>query len=78
MVITPKYGLGDIVEMKRPHPCEKRSRLFKIVRVGADIKLACLACGHVVMLTRDLFNKRLKRVVTAAEPNQKENEAPTD
>jgi hypothetical protein len=66
-MVTPiKYGLGDTVEMKRPHPCDTHSRLFKIVRVGADIKLTCLGCGHVVMMTRDLFNKRVKRVVEPA------------
>jgi hypothetical protein len=64
MVIPPKYGLGDIVEMKRPHPCATRSKLFKIVRIGADIKLSCQGCGHIIMLSRDLFNKRLKKVVT--------------
>ncbi|MFA5235814.1 MAG: DUF951 domain-containing protein [Bacilli bacterium] len=68
-MVTPiKYGLGDTVEMKRPHPCETHTRLFKIVRVGADIKLTCLGCGRVVMLTRDLFNKRVKRVAESASP----------
>ncbi len=71
-MVTPiKYGLGDTVEMKRPHPCETHSRLFKIVRVGADIKLTCLGCGHVVMMTRDLFNKRVKRVTDVAPPSPK-------
>jgi len=65
MVNVPNCQLGDTVEMKRPHPCQTRSRLFKIVRVGADIKLQCLGCQTVVMLTRDLFNHRLKRVVAS-------------
>lgn len=63
-MVVEKYDLGDIVEMKRPHPCDARSKQFKIVRVGADIKLSCSGCGHVVMLSRDAFNKRLKRVIT--------------
>lgn len=65
MVIPPKVNLNDIVEMKRPHPCVHHSKLFKIVRVGADLKLACVGCGHVVMLSREMFNKRLKRIVSS-------------
>ncbi|HAV20134.1 MAG TPA: DUF951 domain-containing protein [Firmicutes bacterium] len=72
MVTNLKYGLNDIVEMKRPHPCVTHSRLFKIIRVGADIKLSCQGCGHVVMMTRDLFNKRIKRIVTVSPDIPKE------
>lgn len=57
------YKLGDIVEMKKEHPCEKRSKLFKIVRVGADIKIECLGCGNVLLLSRDSFNKSFKKIV---------------
>ena len=57
------YQLYDIVEMKKPHPCEKHSTLFQIVRVGADIKIKCLGCGNVIMMSRDTFNMRFKRVV---------------
>jgi len=57
------YSLGDIVELKKPHPCSTHSKLFKIVRVGADLKIECLGCGNVLMISRDNFNKRLKRVI---------------
>jgi hypothetical protein len=59
-----KYNLGDIVEMKRPHPCASRSKIFKITRIGADLKITCQGCGHVILITRDQFNKRLKKVIT--------------
>lgn len=57
------YKLGDIVEMKKPHPCSARSTQFEIVRVGADLKIKCLGCGSVLIITRDNFNKRFKRVI---------------
>lgn len=57
------YKLGDIVEMKKPHPCSSRSTRFEIVRVGADLKIKCLGCGNVLLITRDNFNRRLKRVI---------------
>ena len=60
-----KYGLNDIVEMKKQHPCRK-SVEWKIVRMGVDIKLECLGCGSVVMLERPYFEKRLKRIIRKA------------
>ncbi len=57
------YDLGDVVEMKKQHPCGAKT--WEIVRVGADIKIKCSGCGHVVMLPRSKFNKMVKRVVTA-------------
>ncbi len=56
-----KYAVGDIVEMKKAHPCgEKR---FKIIRTGTDIKLKCVGCDHLVMMPRPKFIKMLKNVV---------------
>lgn len=57
------YQLYDIVELKKEHPCLKRSKLFQIVRLGADIKIKCLGCGNIIMIDRDHFNNRLKRIV---------------
>ena len=57
------YKLNDIVEMKKPHPCASKSKLFKIIRLGADIKIQCLGCGNILMLTRADFEKRLKKVI---------------
>ena len=57
------YQLGDIVELKKPHPCSSRSTKFKIVRLGADLKIECLGCGNILLISRDSFNKRLKRVI---------------
>ena len=57
------YQLGDIVELRKPHPCSSKSTKFKIVRVGADLKIECLGCGNILMISRDNFNKRLKRII---------------
>lgn len=61
--MTPEYSLYDEVEMKRPHPCSARCKRFQIVRVGADIKIKCLGCGNVLMLDRDHFNSRIRKVI---------------
>ena len=57
------YKLGDTVELKKPHPCTSKSKLFEIVRVGADLKIKCLGCGNVIIISRDNFNKRFKKVI---------------
>jgi len=55
------YVLGDHVEMKKKHPCG--SFEWEIIRLGADIKIKCCGCGHIVMLQRSKFNKQIKKVL---------------
>ena len=40
------FNLNDTVEMKKEHPC-KKSKYWKVIRMGADIKIKCLGCGAV-------------------------------
>ena len=54
------FALHDTVEMKKPHACGTNA--WEIVRVGADIKIKCLSCGHIVMMDRLDFLKKAKRV----------------
>ncbi len=60
-----KFELGDIVEMKKQHPCGLNE--FEVVRVGADIKIKCTGCGRVIMLPRSKFQKDAKKVVKTKE-----------
>lgn len=60
---SKEYQLNDIVEMKKPHPCSTKSKLFEIVRLGADIKIKCCGCGNIIMLPRNDFNKKAKKVI---------------
>lgn len=62
MEVIP-YGLYDVVEMKKPHPCPSRNKQFQIVKVGADIKIRCLACGALIMIDRDAFNHKVKKII---------------
>ncbi|MFZ7133491.1 MAG: DUF951 domain-containing protein [Eubacteriales bacterium] len=55
------YQVGNVVTTKKPHPCG--SNTWKIIRVGMDIKIKCLQCGRIVMLPRDKFEKRLKKII---------------
>ena len=60
--IVPEYRVGSIVMMKKQHPCGTNE--WEITRVGADIKIKCIACGRSVMLPRIEFNKKIKKVLT--------------
>ncbi|MCX6344028.1 MAG: DUF951 domain-containing protein [Armatimonadetes bacterium] len=52
--------VGDTAILKKPHACG--SYEWEIVRVGADIGIKCLKCGHRIMLERSYFEKRVKRI----------------
>ncbi len=57
--------LNTVIETKKPHPCG--GKLWRIVRTGADYKIACLTCGRVVMLTPDELKKRIRRIAEAGQ-----------
>ncbi|MBR7554492.1 DUF951 domain-containing protein [Allobacillus sp. GCM10007491] len=60
-----EFGLNDVVEMKKQHPCGTNE--WKIVRMGMDIRIKCQGCGHSVMIPRKQFEKKLKKVLVKAE-----------
>lgn len=55
------FNLGDIVEMKKQHPCG--SYEFEVIRLGADIKIKCSGCGRIVMIPRSKFVKGAKKII---------------
>ncbi len=59
------YKTGDIVKMKKKHPCG--SDEWQILRVGMDFGIKCCGCGHFVMMPRPKFEKMAKAVVKSAE-----------
>lgn len=60
-----KFNVGDVVRMKKAHPCG--SFEWEITRTGMDFGLKCKGCGHFVMIARPKFIKAVKAVVTASE-----------
>lgn len=54
------FEVGDIVKLKKPHPCG--SRELEILRVGADFRLRCLGCDHQIMVERKLVEKNSRGV----------------
>lgn len=60
-----EFDLGDVVEMKKSHPCG--TNRWKIIRMGADIKIKCLGCERIIMIPRNVFEKRLKNILEKSE-----------
>lgn len=52
---------GDILLMKKPHPCG--SREFLVLRSGMDFKIRCRGCGHEVMVPRLKCEKNIKKII---------------
>ena len=56
--MLPEIALGDRVRLRKAHPCGGFE--WEVVRLGADIGLVCLTCGHRVLLTRRELARRRK------------------
>ncbi|WP_173437087.1 DUF951 domain-containing protein [Selenomonas ruminantium] len=52
------YELGDIVRLKKKHPCGSFN--WEILRVGMDFRLKCQGCGHLILIPRTKFEKMVK------------------
>jgi len=61
--MLPQVKVGDRVTLRKPHPCGSYD--WVVTRIGTDIGLRCLTCGHRVMLPRGEFNRRVKRIEPA-------------
>ncbi len=64
-ISAPIY-IGDVVEMRKPHPCGGKQ--WEVVRVGADIGMICLTCGRRVLLPRRSFARGVKRFIRRGAP----------
>ena len=53
-----QYEVGDIVKLKKKHPCG--SFEWEILRVGADFRLKCQGCDHQIMVARKIVEKNTK------------------
>ncbi|MCR5737137.1 MAG: DUF951 domain-containing protein [Eubacterium sp.] len=55
------YQLGDIVVLKKGHPCGCNE--WEVIRVGADFKVKCRGCERIVMMPRKAFEKSVKKKI---------------
>lgn len=71
------FQLGDIVLMKKNHPCG--SNEMEIIRMGMDIRIKCVGCKHSVLVPRAKFEKNMRKVIRpAAEPSDDHSSEDTE
>ena len=72
--MVEQISLGDVIQTRKPHPCGGNE--WTVTRTGADIKIKCNTCGHVVMLDRERFLRQRKAVIRRGEnPDNQKTEA---
>ena len=59
-----KISIGDVLELKKPHPCG--NKLFKVLRVGSDVRIVCVECGRDMTLDRIKLEKSIKKITESA------------
>lgn len=70
LAINEKLYTGDVVQMRKAHPCG--GDRWEIVRVGADIGLLCQMCGRRVLLPRRKFARGVRKFVRRSPEAEKE------
>lgn len=80
MLLDPPLRAGDVVSLKKPHPCG--SREWTVLMAGADVRIRCNGCGRVLLIDRVAFSRKFKkRICTATSagtslPNDSLNTGP--
>lgn len=64
-VMEEKIQVGDVIKMKKQHPCGTNE--WEVIRVGMDFRLKCLGCGRQVMVPRKLVEKNFRGFLKRAE-----------
>ncbi|MEG0229460.1 MAG: DUF951 domain-containing protein [Oscillospiraceae bacterium] len=57
--------VGDIIILKKPHPCGEKN--FIVLRVGMDFKIKCTKCDHEIMVARNKIQKNIKKILRDGE-----------
>ena len=63
MVPIIRFRLGDRIQLKKPHPCG--GAMFRILRVGSDVRIVCETCGRDMTMERVKLEKAVKQVFPA-------------
>lgn len=64
-----KYCVGDVIELKKPHPCG--NSLFKIARVGSIMRIICTECSRDLEIDRLKLEKATKKFIFSEEIDKK-------
>ena len=61
----PKINVGDILVLKKSHPCGENK--MKVARVGSDVRIICEGCGRDMTLPREKLEKAIRKIESSSE-----------
>jgi hypothetical protein len=61
MEVTP----GDILRLKKKHPCGSDEWL--VVDIGVDFRIRCLGCDRLLLIERLKLERKIKSLVSPRE-----------
>ena len=61
-----KIHPDDIIKFKKPHPCG--GDLFRVVRVGSEVRIICETCGRDMTMERIKLEKAIKQILPQSKP----------
>ncbi len=65
-----KIQPNDKIKLKKKHPCG--GDIFRVVRVGSEVRVICEACGRDMTVDRIKLEKAIKQVFPFASPQGKD------
>ena len=75
MSLIVRFSAGDILELKKTHPCG--TSRFSVLRTGSTVRIICLGCGRDMTLEREKLERAIKKV-TPVSHGEDENEPSGD
>ena len=61
-----EFHLGEKLTMRKTHPCGGSE--WRVERLGADIGVRCLQCGHYLLMTRPKLERAVKTRPAGEKP----------
>jgi len=60
--MVTELRLGDVLRLKKKHPCGGYE--WQVYRLGADIGIKCLTCRRQLLLPRSILERRITAFVS--------------
>ncbi|MBO5757893.1 MAG: DUF951 domain-containing protein [Clostridia bacterium] len=58
-----KIRTGDVLHLRKPHPCGCAD--FTVLRVGSQVRIVCRSCGRDMNIDRIKLEKAIKSITDA-------------
>ncbi len=63
------FGVGDTLNMKKPHACGGKLKQMTVLMAGSDVKVRCVNCGREMIVARVKLERSIKSVTRKEEDN---------